>query len=311
MLDARDRLDRGQAARRGERGDSARRSTRHRDTIRSLRDLSFNIEPVVLRDQGFGAGGAGASPSRSGSRTGSRSSSTSRRPTRLGENAQVALYQIVRDVAEPGDPARAASRISISVAETDDGTVEAVIADDGAGERRRASFDAIERACADAERPRSTSRRARTAAPRSASCCPPTRRTVRLPPVDENGQRPASHLLFVWTTNGYELRERDGEVPGVGDDGRGGRGAPAGRRRSPPRRSRATAAAAPTCSRSAERGLGGGQAEHERRGEAARVAARRDPARVGARRRSRPSIGRLARPGRARARRCGDRRSCA
>ena len=28
---------------------------RHRDTIRSLRDLSFNLEPVVLRDQGFAA----------------------------------------------------------------------------------------------------------------------------------------------------------------------------------------------------------------------------------------------------------------
>src|SRR3989449_3849604 len=27
--------------------------TRHRDTIRSLRDLSFSLEPVVLRDQGF------------------------------------------------------------------------------------------------------------------------------------------------------------------------------------------------------------------------------------------------------------------
>src|SRR4051794_26731522 len=27
---------------------------RHRQTIRSLRDLSFNLEPVVLRDQGFG-----------------------------------------------------------------------------------------------------------------------------------------------------------------------------------------------------------------------------------------------------------------
>src|SRR5437762_11267815 len=26
---------------------------RHRDTIRELRDLSFNLEPVVLRDQGF------------------------------------------------------------------------------------------------------------------------------------------------------------------------------------------------------------------------------------------------------------------
>src|SRR5204862_4055309 len=28
--------------------------TRHRDTIRSLRDLSFSLEPGVLRDHGFG-----------------------------------------------------------------------------------------------------------------------------------------------------------------------------------------------------------------------------------------------------------------
>ena len=35
--------------------------------------------------------------------------------------------------------------------------------------------------------------------------------------MDENGQRP-THLRFVWTTNGYELRERDGDVPGVGDE---------------------------------------------------------------------------------------------
>jgi hypothetical protein len=32
------------------------------------------------------------------------------------------------------------------------------------------------------------------------------------------------HLLFVWTPTGYELRERDGEVPAVGaeveEDGR-------------------------------------------------------------------------------------------
>ena len=25
------------------------------------------------------------------------------------------------------------------------------------------------------------------------------------------------HLLFVWKTSGYELRERDGDVPSVGD----------------------------------------------------------------------------------------------
>src|SRR5207248_10182970 len=38
--------------------DDAKRITasalgRHRETIRSLRDLSFSLEPVVLRDQGF------------------------------------------------------------------------------------------------------------------------------------------------------------------------------------------------------------------------------------------------------------------
>jgi hypothetical protein len=33
----------------------------------------------------------------------------------------------------------------------------------------------------------------------------------------ENGQRP-THLRFVWTTNGYELREREGDAPGVGDE---------------------------------------------------------------------------------------------
>ena len=37
-----------------------RRSKRHRQTIRALRDLSFKLEPVVLRDQGFGTGGRGA-----------------------------------------------------------------------------------------------------------------------------------------------------------------------------------------------------------------------------------------------------------
>jgi hypothetical protein len=35
----------------------------------------------------------------------------------------------------------------------------------------------------------------------------------------EDGQPQArTHLRFVWTANGYELRERDGEAPGVGED---------------------------------------------------------------------------------------------
>jgi hypothetical protein len=34
----------------------------------------------------------------------------------------------------------------------------------------------------------------------------------------ENGQpEQRTHLRFVWTANGYELREREGEPPGVGE----------------------------------------------------------------------------------------------
>lgn len=35
---------------------------------------------------------------------------------------------------------------------------------------------------------------------------------------DENGQQPRGHLLFLWTPAGYELVERDGELPSVGDE---------------------------------------------------------------------------------------------
>jgi hypothetical protein len=34
----------------------------------------------------------------------------------------------------------------------------------------------------------------------------------------ENGQQPQGHLLFVWTPSGYQLVERDGELPNVGDE---------------------------------------------------------------------------------------------
>ena len=53
------------------------------------------------------------------------------------------------------------------------------------------------------------------AARRFASCCHRTRRIVSIRIV-ENGQRP-THLRFVWTTNGYELRESEGEAPRLGD----------------------------------------------------------------------------------------------
>jgi hypothetical protein len=34
----------------------------------------------------------------------------------------------------------------------------------------------------------------------------------------ENGHRQMTHLRFVWKATGYELREREGEVPSVGDE---------------------------------------------------------------------------------------------
>jgi len=33
----------------------------------------------------------------------------------------------------------------------------------------------------------------------------------------ENGQRQLTHLRFVWKATGYELREREGEAPSVGE----------------------------------------------------------------------------------------------
>ncbi|HSB39291.1 MAG TPA: histidine kinase [Gaiellaceae bacterium] len=116
---------------------------RHRDTIRSLRDLSFNIEPVVLRDQGFGPA-VRAFAEQVGLTHQIQVDLDVEAADGLAENARVGLYQIIRDVVNQAIRRGPPSRISISVAEGDDGTVEAVIADDGAGERRRASFDDIE-----------------------------------------------------------------------------------------------------------------------------------------------------------------------
>lgn len=34
----------------------------------------------------------------------------------------------------------------------------------------------------------------------------------------EDGQPRVTHLRFVWTANGYELREREGDAPGLGEE---------------------------------------------------------------------------------------------
>ena len=78
------------------RGIMASALERHRETIRSLRDLSFNIEPVVLRDQGFGAAVAELA-NQLGMEHKVQIEVDVELASQLGEKEQVGLYQIVRE----------------------------------------------------------------------------------------------------------------------------------------------------------------------------------------------------------------------
>ena len=116
---------------------------RHRDTIRSLRDLSFNIEPVVLRDQGF-TPAVQALAEQVGLANHVQIDLDVGPAEGLAEKAQVGLYQIIREAVNQAIRRGPPTRIAIRVAPADNGEIEMTVSDDGAGERRRASFDAIE-----------------------------------------------------------------------------------------------------------------------------------------------------------------------
>jgi signal transduction histidine kinase len=115
----------------------------HRDTIRSLRDLSFDLEPVVLRDQGFGPAVRGLAE-HIGLAHGIQIDIDVAVAEALAEKAQVALYQIIREGLNQALRRGSPTRIAITISEQPDGGIETVIADDGSGERRRASVEAIE-----------------------------------------------------------------------------------------------------------------------------------------------------------------------
>src|SRR2546421_7694476 len=141
MLDA---VVESMAADRLDEADQVLRSAleRHRDTIRSLRDLSFNIEPVVLRDQGF-APAVRAFADQVGLSNEVQFDLDLDTGAHLAEKAQVALYQIIREAVSQAIRRGPPTRISIRVEQVD-GQIATEIADDGTGERRRRSFEAIE-----------------------------------------------------------------------------------------------------------------------------------------------------------------------
>ncbi len=115
---------------------------RHRATIRELRELSFNIEPVVLRDQGFSAAVRGLAD-QIGLEQAIAIELDVDRGDQLGEKVQVGLYQIIRESLSQAIRRGPPNRIAIVLRGLDTGGLELLIEDDGSGERRKASLDSL------------------------------------------------------------------------------------------------------------------------------------------------------------------------
>jgi len=118
--------------------------TRTRTTIGELRDLSFNLEPVVLRDHGLSSAVAALTQDK-GIEHGIRMEIDVAAAELLGERAQAALYQIVREALEGAIRRGPPKTFSVLTAHRrDDDLLEMTIHDDAPGERRRRSIEALE-----------------------------------------------------------------------------------------------------------------------------------------------------------------------
>jgi signal transduction histidine kinase len=116
---------------------------RQRDAIRSLRDLSFALEPIILRDQGF-VPAVRALAEQLGLSNQVRIDLDVGAGEKLAERAKVTLYQIIREALHQSLRRGPPTRLSVRLTPLEDGGVEAEISDDGAGERRRRVFEPIE-----------------------------------------------------------------------------------------------------------------------------------------------------------------------
>jgi signal transduction histidine kinase len=116
---------------------------RQRATIRELRDLSFALEPVVLRDQGF-APALKALADQVGTAYRLRIDLEIEEAEQLGETAQVALYTIIRELLDQAVRRGPPNRIEDKMSTTPDGGVQTCVSDDAEPERRRRSFEGVE-----------------------------------------------------------------------------------------------------------------------------------------------------------------------
>jgi signal transduction histidine kinase len=116
--------------------------SRQRETIRELRDLSFALEPVVLRDQGFGPAVQALADQVEFSQ-GVVVDLDVVAADALASRAQIVLYQIIRESLDAALRRGPPTRISVAIGEVHGGAVETLITDDGSGERRRRVFEAL------------------------------------------------------------------------------------------------------------------------------------------------------------------------
>jgi signal transduction histidine kinase len=114
---------------------------RQRQTIQSLRDLSFDLEPIVLRDQGF-APAVIALAERLGIDESIQVEVDVAAGEEFVERARVALYQLIRESLMQAI-GRRPTRVTVDLRVSAEGA-ELRIVDDGHVERRRGSGEAFE-----------------------------------------------------------------------------------------------------------------------------------------------------------------------
>jgi signal transduction histidine kinase len=116
--------------------------SRTRTTVGELRDLSFNLEPVALRDHGFAAAVDALAQSRGREHRIEVSLDVGMIDS-LGERTQAALYQIVREALEEAIRRGPPSRFEVEASTDVPGTLRLVIRDDAPTERRRRALEVL------------------------------------------------------------------------------------------------------------------------------------------------------------------------
>jgi len=113
-----------------------------RNASRELRALCDDLEPLALSELGFTTA-VEALVRRFAFRHDVEIILEIEHANELGEHAQTALYQIVREAIEQAVRRGAPSRIEVSIRETTGGGAELVVSDDGPPERRSAVLEAL------------------------------------------------------------------------------------------------------------------------------------------------------------------------